>query len=330
MRLTNLQYLRALAAGLVALLHAAIEAGLSFSIGEMGVDIFFVLSGFLMWTITANETRPLAFLRDRVRRIMPSYWLVTIAVSIAIASGLYRTTTISFDQAVMSLLFIPHFSTDGLLYPVLKQGWTLNYEMFFYALFAATLLLPRRYRAWALIAMLGALVALGLLFSPTDAMGIFYTDPIMLEFTLGIGLGILWERGYSRAGFGVVAAISTIGLLLSMIVEERLFFFGMPALLIVALALAFEKVGKVPHLPLVKLLGDASYSIYLWHTIAISACVRIVSHFGLDPLFVMVAGPPAGIALGMLVYWAVEEPLLKLMRKSPDRAIPSATGISAS
>lgn len=317
MRMTNLQYLRALAAGLVVLLHSAIEAGLDFSVGAMGVDIFFVLSGFLMWTITGGNTRPIAFLRDRCQRIMPSYWIVTLAVSLAIAAGLYRTTTASFDQVVMSLLFVPHFSPDGLIYPVVKPGWTLNYEMFFYALFAVALLLPRKHRAWTLTTALGGLVGLGLLFRPTDALGIFYTDPIMLEFAMGMGLGLLWERGYGRVGFAAVAAFSVAGFAASAVVDERLFFFGMPALLIVAATLAFEKIGKVPHWPIAKLLGDASYSIYLWHSIAISACVRIAAYLGLDPIFIMLAGPFAGVALGLLIYWTVEAPLLKAMKDRP-------------
>jgi exopolysaccharide production protein ExoZ len=92
-----------------------------------------------------------------------------------------------------SILFIPHRSpSTGDIWPVLVQGWTLNYEMFFYAVFAATLLLPSRLRLVALASVLVGLVALGLLLESDNPLLATYTDPIILEFLLGALIGQAW------------------------------------------------------------------------------------------------------------------------------------------
>ena len=91
-RLIGLQYLRAIAATLVVLFHAAVNTKASFGFGTFGVDIFFVISGFLMWAITDEHTRPWSFLRDRVRRVVPAYWVATLTVFVGVSLGLFHNT----------------------------------------------------------------------------------------------------------------------------------------------------------------------------------------------------------------------------------------------
>src|ERR1700683_54314 len=136
----NVQYLRAIAALFVVYFHARITLRYSLGsdspgsvFGGVGVDIFFVISGFIMWQIGAAKLLPAAeFLKKRLTRIVPMYWIVTFcmfpmpAISGTIAEG----NVIDFKQLIASLLFVPWPSQT--FAPVYPPGWTLNYEMFFY------------------------------------------------------------------------------------------------------------------------------------------------------------------------------------------------------
>src|ERR1019366_7660876 len=106
--------------------------------GQQGVDVFFVISGFIMMQVSRRETRPLAFLRARAIRIIPLYWLVTLAWAM-----LHHAT--SWRDLLLSLAFVPHLAPAGQESPVLMQGWTLVYDVSFYACFGAALVVPRRF-----------------------------------------------------------------------------------------------------------------------------------------------------------------------------------------
>jgi exopolysaccharide production protein ExoZ len=154
-QLYSIQYARALAALAVVLAHTgAYGSGNAFHIGSAGVDIFFVISGFVMWTTTASRAQtPADFIANRIVRIVPMYWLVTLALVIAAVCvpALFPRLKIDAGHVVASLLFMPSRSPfNGELWPVLVQGWTLNYEMFFYGVFALVLFIPRQLRLAAL------------------------------------------------------------------------------------------------------------------------------------------------------------------------------------
>jgi peptidoglycan/LPS O-acetylase OafA/YrhL len=106
-----------------------------------GVHVFFVISGFIMVWMTANQFGDAAaarkFLLRRIIRIVPPYWFFTFIVIAAVAAqgGQIRNTTASWDLIATSLLFIPWPRSDGMLIPIMAQGWTLNFEMFFYLVF---------------------------------------------------------------------------------------------------------------------------------------------------------------------------------------------------
>lgn len=142
-RLFGLQYLRGLAACAVVAYHAADRAQRPFAAGETGVDLFFVLSGFLMWAITDAHSRPGQFLIDRAKRIVPSYWIVTSVMLAGAIAGLFPAVRLTVTHIVTSYAFIPSISpSNGQVWPLLVPGWTLNYEAGFYLLFGAALCLP--------------------------------------------------------------------------------------------------------------------------------------------------------------------------------------------
>ena len=327
-KILSIQYLRAAAALMVVFFHADGMALEYFhfgwpSFGAAGVDMFFVISGFIMWITTASaRTTPVSFVVSRIIRVVPLYWVMTLL--------LYMGWMVFRDAAslppvwnlVRSLLFIPFVSPrTGEIQPLLIAGWTLNFEMFFYAVFACGLLLTRRHRALFVGTVLGGLVALPLVATPSGAVALTYTSPLLIEFMIGCLLGIVYERN-ALPRPAVAAFLLIIGcclLLTSTMLSAadltafRFFHWGLPAFLIVTGALGLEPVLKEWRLPL--LLGDASYSIYLTHGAALASLKTIILMVGVGAspavtaVFV-VAGCVASVLAGIVVFHAVEKPLV--------------------
>jgi peptidoglycan/LPS O-acetylase OafA/YrhL len=275
--------------------------------GNAGVDLFFVISGFIMvFTTGRKPLGPLAFLGARVRRIVPLYWTVTLAVFLValVAPRLTQNTEADLPHLIGSLLFLPVQRADGTLRPTVFVGWTLNFEMAFYVLFALGLMARRRWLGVA--ATVGALVAAvagGWIAKPSaPALG-FYTTPMILEFGLGMLLGLAWPRlrlpegpswppaAAALAGFGLILAAPSLWPH-----ADRLFAFGLPAALVVAAALALERRGLSLDWPWVQALGAASYAIYLSHFFVTQAVVIAARKAGLH-------GPweAAGAAIAALI-----------------------------
>src|SRR5262245_37349739 len=134
--LYSIQYLRAIAATMVAAYHASLELPAGSALhgllkGQAGVDIFFVISGFLMWQTTSRPVppSPSEFMRKRLRRIVPLYWIVTLAMFVmpAISGTIAGSTVYDPMHLVASLLFIPYpYPADPSAYfPVYVPGWTI-------------------------------------------------------------------------------------------------------------------------------------------------------------------------------------------------------------
>jgi exopolysaccharide production protein ExoZ len=332
-KILSIQYLRAAAALMVVFFHADGMAqqyfsftGLSF--GAAGVDIFFVISGFIMWITTASERiTPASFAVNRIIRIVPLYWAMTLLLYGGWLIFRDPATLPSLGNLVRSLLFIPFVSPrTGEIQPLLIAGWTLNFEMFFYAVFACGLLIARRHRALFICATLGALVMSPFLVSPSGPVALTYTSPLLIEFMIGCLLGVMYERGaLPRPGIAVFLLVVGCGLLLTSgmlsaanITAARFFHWGLPAFLIVTAALALEPKLKQWRLPI--LLGDASYSIYLTHGVVLSAAKSAVLLLGRgeQPLMsseFILGGCAASVVAGVAVYFLIERPLVAACKR---------------
>ena len=208
--------------------------------GQAGVDIFFVISGFIMWVTTHDRpTTPLRFMTNRIVRIVPLYWLMTLAVAaMAFAvPSLFRGVVLTPEHVIKSLLFIPHYypGMPTRVWPLLLPGWTLNYEMVFYLVFAIALLLPRRLMIPLIAALFTAVVAAGFIFDFDSVVADFYTESIILEFVTGMMLGHLWLQGKLRisppAAFAAipVAFVAMIALTPLKTPQTRFLVWGLPA-----------------------------------------------------------------------------------------------------
>lgn len=199
----QIQYLRGIAALMVVWFHATtqIEGTTQFvgtaQWGSFGVDLFFAISGFIMLVTTWDKPiGPAEFIQNRLQRIVPLYWLATSLMVIAAiaAPAAFKSLQWDWEAVIKSLLFVPYYSLSfpNEVWPVLVPGWSLNYEMFFYALFALALLVARNWRVPVMVAALALLVVGGLIGHPRGALLVTYTNPRLLEFAVGMILGRLW------------------------------------------------------------------------------------------------------------------------------------------
>lgn len=319
----SIQYLRALAALGVVIFHAS-PAGHPFMVGNAGVDVFFVISGFIMWTITQERpASPAAFLRDRLIRIAPLYWLLTalLVVGVLVAPKLFPNLKIDFAYVAGSFLFVPMRPPGATgadpIWPVLVQGWTLNYEMFFYVLFSICLFLKPSLRLAALSLTLLGCVFAGLFYRGSNALVLSFTDPIFLEFLAGILLGACLRRGLlpSRAwgyAFIVLGVVMLLGCAMASVTQPRLLAWGVPAVLLVGGALVLETTGRMPQLPWLRLIGDSSYSLYLTHGLAISVLGKIITR----SWAFSVIGTLVAISVGIFFWYLIERRATAFFKRS--------------
>lgn len=289
MRLHALQYLRAVAALAVVYSHAASlppeHVALLPQGGVLGVDIFFVISGFIMVWIARPDDTPARFLANRICRIVPLYWFFTLlmAVILLAAPWVFRNSVFDGASLATSLLFVPYPSIahPAEVWPLLAPGWSLNYEMYFYLLFAMSLLLAARGRVAAIAVSILTLFLVAHAIDSGTAIVQFLRESIVFEFVLGMGLALAYRKGL-RLSSASGAALLVGGIALFAIDPDlpHIFRFGVPALLVVAGCLYL----KLPELRWAVLLGDASYALYLSHLFVLGALRRVLPPV-LEPVF---------------------------------------------
>ncbi len=255
--LFNIHALRGLAAMLVVFCHANVWAERhpwSIATGANGVDLFFVISGFIMVFTTRlpTVTAPL-FVQHRLIRVVPLYWLITLLVFclVAVMPALFKGTRADFGELLLSLAFIPFMKSSGIAQPMVFVGWTLNYEMFFYALFACGLLLRNRLiGTLAVIGALAVLVLVGQLWAPAGVIPHFYTQPLIAEFAYGMLLGLWWRRVGAAPWVRRLACCGLVLGLTAFLFGSREILvvgnlgYGLLAALIVGTALVLEACGQ--------------------------------------------------------------------------------------
>lgn len=281
-KLTSIQALRAIAAWSVVVGHVFLSTigafpeapreliGVATRLAHGGVDLFFVISGAIMFLVTRNMgggRQAVAFLLRRAARVYPLFWMaMTVAIIIA-----------GTDPNVLDALSYYALA----VYPEpLMVGWSLTFELRFYLLVALGLwLVPASHgvRFGVIAAVIVALVIAGQFGALPGEM---LTNPMMLEFVFGAGVAALVSR--TQAWAVPVAIIGLVGLALGMtvmdatgvLVASRVAFLGIPAALILYAGMAMERAGKLTAPAWLVRAGDESYSVYLWHIPIITLLVR--------------------------------------------------------
>ena len=279
----NIQYLRAFAAINVVFLHVLIGAEsysrnteyLSFfgNWGASGVDIFFVISGFVMiYTQINNPKNILNFYKSRLKRILPIYWLITCFVIFLylIFPEIFKQLKIDLNRAITSILFLSQATGGG--YPIINIGWTLEWEMLFYLIFGVSIYFKSIRKIIISISIMVIVIF------------IFSKNLFFFEFLIGVFIGYLHHKYKISHTSGIVIFLSGfIILTLSLnqkieLMYDRFLIWGLPAALIV-----FGSVyAKSINIRLLHYLGNASYSIYLVQILTVPGFYKFISHFKIE------------------------------------------------
>ena len=300
--------------------------------GACGVDIFFVISGFIMVAITANKPQsqrsPGTFLIHRFIRVAPLYWIYTTALLCLMLLPFAFATmrkSYTFDYILRSYLFIPAPNYFGYLHPALDQGWTLSYEMFFYLLFSLCLRLATKQAILIITAVFVGLSSLHAFVPPSAHVAFFFTDPIILEFCLGMFAGwvftlpfVLNTKWLFVALFASFGAL-TVSFVMHPAMDYRAFHWGLPAFGLVASLSLLDKAQAITKWnKLLLSAGDSSYSIYLTHIFLLLLIGMLLKKFPLSAPFADVAlilTFGATLIPGFLSYLFVEKPLTRLLNQ---------------
>ncbi len=304
--INNIQALRAFAALNVVFYHI-IGASISYDLptssflfikewGQNGVDIFFVISGFIMVFIQEkNRKSSFEFIKNRVERIVPVYWLLTLAyLSLAfIIPSAFNSINIDNNKIIYSLLFIEDWMSKEM--PLLYVGWTLEYEMLFYIVFGLSLFIKNK--LFSYLAMGVALVLLPLFTS---------LDLIILEFAFGMLCAFVFLRlkpnnGLLIASFGFLLLCSSIFFDYEI---HRSIKWGIPAFFLVLGLLWMKQIKN----KLAIYLGNASYSIYLIQVFTIPSIYKLSSKYltFLDGHIIALMALIFSAVVGCLFYQIVE------------------------
>lgn len=291
-KLLSIQILRGLAAGSVVIAHVIEHPSEQpnnsiLTLGLFGVIVFFAISGFIIAHINnhpSGDARfdPVSYLIRRFFRLVPLYWVCTLLTFFCalFMPALFKHTTADVGYLVSSLLFIPAALPDAPndWRPILKLGWSLNYEVFFYLVFAAFFFIANSLkRTIALTILLGSMASAAFFIPPESSILAFYLNFSLLAFVGGLWLAEAERRrlfdNMPLVGIVLMAliALAALGNLFSLDFRDFASFHGykwlvIAALALVALSLAFERlIGNGLLVRGLVKLGDISYSLYLTH-----------------------------------------------------------------
>jgi exopolysaccharide production protein ExoZ len=293
------------------------------------VVIFFVVSGFVMAHTTEGAklaTSPVLqariFLINRFIRVVPLYWLALLSWIVLMH--------VSFAEPGVwkDFLFIARENPvrPGRWWPSLIPGWTINYEVFFYGLFAVAMLLGR-WRRQAMVLGLLALVICGYAVPRPVSAWSFYTNNILLAFAFGIIVQGLWRHvrlPWSALAWAVLATVAMGLMLLPLADLPKGLFYGLPAALLVWSA---AHLGQHMAWRGLEMLGAASYSLYLWHTHLFKVSRSISYRLGwvvespVEMTLAVVLHVIAAVLCGLWLYRWLEQPLMRWLRARLQRFV---------
>jgi peptidoglycan/LPS O-acetylase OafA/YrhL len=335
-RLRNIQVLRFVAAFAVVFAHVdlpryasqGIQADM-FAPCALGVDLFFVISGFIMMSVTDGLDGPrsaLDFLGRRFLRVWP-LWAIFTGIAWWLSG---RGATVDFwlqayypvappGHVIKSLTFT-NFAGN----PTYAIGWTLIYEFWFYVSVALCVALRARRVVYfgVFAAVVVVLQSQSVLPVPELLNTVFH--PFMLEFIMGVALFSVsrWPRFKSIPVVSATAAVASIAMCIALSRGhpdsfERVVAWAGASVLVVAFALQLE--GCVKPIPILVFLGDASYSLYLTHWLVVTTFPSLLDVYGysaMGPACYVALNVVISLVLAVCVFFLLERPLSRICRQA--------------
>jgi len=316
-KIDSIQVLRFFAAFSVMMVHLPV-----FEFGIWGVDIFFVISGFIMMYVTENNEK--FFLLKRIFRIVPLYWILTLGVfALAIfVPDVLNNTTANIVHLIKSLFFIPFDKNGTGHFPILFLGWTLNFEVIFYFLFFLSLVFFKENRMIACSIFIIIFLVFNKIFSEKNFIFETYANDIFIEFIFGMILFTIWKKYKNKISTNLSNHFICLAILLVSIFIlnyynfSRSVSYGLPSLILAVYFLFFLNHLKFPKI-LVS-LGDASYCIYLLHPYVIQFFYKILEINEYDIIIELVFTLIISVIVfivSLLIYKFIEFPINGSLRK---------------
>lgn len=316
MILNNIQILRAFAAINVIYYHIILTSSsynqpVNFFLflkdwGANGVDIFFVISGFVIfYSQSLKKKNAFEFIKARIIRIVPIYWLLTLSIIflIFLFPNIFRTLELNPIHIFSSLFFFNAAITE--IYPVLSVGWTIEYEIFFYFIyFIAIFFNSKKLPLIFPTITLSILVLIGLI------------KPIVIEFILGILSAKLYISGKFKKFTNFFLLIALFFFIITIFFKfelNRIFIYGLPAFFLILSIVNLKQANN----KLLIYLGNASYSIYLSQAFSVPGFYKISSQllYSFNGDFLSIMSLILSVIFGCIVYNFLERPLTKYFKK---------------
>ena len=349
-KLLSVQILRGLAATMVVILHifAAFDAYYGTSILkeytslssflESGVDVFFVISGFIMFGVTKNKFSTdytQEFIKKRIFRVLPLYWSLTLFYAFLLVLIPSAFNSASFDglKLIQSLFFLPHLNNDGDIMPVLSVGWTLNFEIYFYLIFAVALIFKKTTGILFLCAvfLLGSLA--GEMYKLPTIMQVI-TNTLLFEFLFGVVIAAVYFAVKQKNtmfvfnkkldllfGFSLTLIVLVYWFTIYAEVDNsklsRALLWGIPSAMMLALFLLLEYWIK--NIRPAIFIGNISYSLYLIQVFTLPVTVKVAIMFNYSSNgFLVILGfiqLLVSFAIAFICYKFIELPSNKYLNK---------------
>ena len=341
-----IQYLRGIAAMMVVWFHSAEQldgskALVPNSFGNSGVDIFFVISGFILSLSVIRErshpgVQPMwEFMKRRFIRIYPIYWIIAGVTLVR----LVRSHQLSQNASVSAFFLLPspHYPNSAF---IIAYSWTMNFEVFFYLLLGLVLLKTIKRAVPLMMLILVALCSIGAIVGIRHPIVILAANPILLEFVFGAAIALLYARVGRKPVLGIV--VLAVGIAVSLYIRTmysdsiangmqmimtdrgpfgRAITWGLSAALIVGGLILWSPSMDSALSKWWVLMGNASYSSYLISALTLEFATRIF--FKLAPpaqsigyrLFFTTSMVVIVMAVGFCCYIAIEKPMLRKLQK---------------
>lgn len=335
-----LQYIRAVAAMVVVVCHVAKVKALGVPLpgslltvlnvgADSAVDAFFILSGFVMvYTQQRAQRSAGEFALKRIERVVPLYWVTTLAFALLVLltgpashgpRQILHDATMVRGYVATSMLFASHFV--GYHDPIVPPGWSLEYEMIFYAVFTLAIRFSPRHTVGLCMAALAALVLGGLL------------RPLCIEFAWGCALALAYQRGWHRMALAPALTLGLAAIVLGVNGgyyyrtghEDllRVVFCGLPMLALLIGAVTWQ----ARRWPIMLALGDCSYAIYVAHWAWMEFFIRLMlPHLQRGNGLVLGAALGWCLATGVATHYLVDRKLTALLRHGARRGPARARG----